>query len=181
MSLGRDWGSQVRGGSRHLISRPDQLQLIIDFSLNLMASFTIAHYALDGESLGVATRNSADLSQQWMDVCSQFFDTHGPIFSESMGGTLSRYMVKCTAGMFEFRVAESRVFVGAVLVGRNEEQDRALAKVLALHVKSVDVPTPRPLFVVVNLLNQEVTQNDQHAMFELAVHFAAAYLVWSKA
>lgn len=144
-----------------------------------MTNFSIVHFAIDGEFLGGAERNTADLSPRWMDVCSQFFNSFGPVFSENMGSTLSRYEVKCSAGMFEFSVSGILAFVGAVLIGKDEARDQALVHFLMSRVGSIDMPNERPLFVIVNLLDPNVTETDQGAVFDLALHFAAAYVIWS--
>jgi hypothetical protein len=42
----------------------------------------------------------------------------------------------------------------------------------------IETTAERPAFVIVNWLNQRVQEQDSNAIFQLALHFAGAYLKW---
>lgn len=156
-------------------------------------SFTAHHFAGDGESLGSRDFEIAQLSNRWLEVCTALLADSGPIFDRGMGSTLDRYQIKCTAGIVEFSVAGAPALFAVIVPAAPSEhsaallntfiaQVGALAKELCPDVASFQralgaVPE-RPALVVVNWLNAEIPGVDQEAIFQLAIHFAGAYLRW---
>jgi len=160
-----------------------------------MNSFRIEHFAFDGEALGAQAQLLSQLSPKWLAIGEDLLATHGPVFTQNMGSTLSHYEIKCAAGLCWFSVAATPALFGVVLPVSPDAQSRALlttfvsqlqcAKPVLEHCR--DVPEflgrisslkERPVFIVVNWLNPNIPAQDQEAMFQLATHFAGAYLQW---
>jgi len=143
----------------------------------------VIQFASDGEILCSAELGLYQLSTKWLSVCEALFEG-GPVFSQSMGSTLAHYEIDFAAGMCEFKVRGILAFSGVVLLGTHPSQDLNLVNVferrlgmLAPCGSADGVPT----FVILNMLDDRVTDQDQSAMFQLAYHVAAAYCVWSAA
>ncbi len=144
-----------------------------------METFTVTHYAPDGELFGSSALKYSELSTKWLRICTDLIDSYGPIFDQSMGSTLSHYRIKCTAGLCHFSVNGHIVFIGAMLPPSVEPQNIDLLQTLSSQVgRTFSVSPSRPHFLVVDLLEVRVPEGDRHAMFQLSYHLAAAYLLW---
>ena len=147
-----------------------------------MDAFAIACFAPNGELLGSSELQVSELSSKWLGVCTELIEAGGPILDESMGSTLSDYRIKCTAGLCHFTVSGQLLYVAAIFPRSADEQNAQLMRVFTQQLgRTFPVDASGPLFLVVNLLKQDVPEADSAAMFQLAYHFAAAYLKWRDA
>lgn len=135
----------------------------------------------------------AQLSTRWLDVCTALLTESGPIFDRSMGSMLDHYQIKCTADIVQFSVAGIPALFAAVVPAAPSEQAAALLSTFIVQVgalakrvcpdvgsfqRALGAVSGRPALVVVNWLNADIPEADQEAMFQLALHFAGAYLRW---
>jgi hypothetical protein len=158
----------------------DALRAPLNLTLGAMEAFTVAQYAPDGESLGSSVLAVSQLSPKWLGVCASLIESHGPVFSESMGSTLSHYHVECAAGLCYFKVHGEVLYIGAIIAGSSAVQDSALLQLFAERVHQppeLFAHEERPLFLVVNTFAPDITEEDRHAMFQLAYHVAAAHFI----
>lgn len=160
-----------------------------------MESFTAYHFASDGESLGSRLLEASQLSPRWLAVCSELLADNGPVFECSMGSTLEHYRIKCTAGIVHFSVSNAPALFAAIVPDQPHVQAEAVLTTFATHVgaltpvkqqcpdvasfqRAIAAIPERPAYVVLNWFNAEVPEPDQEAIFQLSLHFAAAYLRW---
>lgn len=144
-----------------------------------MDSFTLQHFAFDGEILGSSELKFSQLSEKWLKLCSELLDYHGPVFGTYLGSTLNHFHVKCTAGFCCFSVHNQVLYVAALLSSGSSEQNSKLIGLLSSQFgHTFPITHTEPALLIVNLLNEEISENEQHAMFQLAYHFAAAYFCW---
>jgi hypothetical protein len=158
-----------------------------------MDSFATHHFAPDGESLGSGQIEISQLSPRWLVVCASLLGDNGPIFEQSMGSTLERYRIKCTAGICHFSVSGAPSLYAVVIPPGNGVQGAGLLNTFINHIgasqtiqqqcanvscfqAALAAITDWPAFIVVNWFNSEIPESDQEAIFQLALHFAAAYL-----
>ena len=161
-------------------------------------SFSVHHFAFDGEALGSHSFQVAQLSPRWLGVCSALLEANGPVFDQNMGSTLEHYQLKCTGGICHFSVSSAPALFAAIVPSPNQMQSEAVLSTFAAHVGSfplvkqqcknvaaflhaIAAVSDRPALIVVNWFNAEVQEQDQEAIFQLALHFAAAYLQFGAA
>ena len=160
-----------------------------------MAAYSVFHYTYDGELLGEKSIQDSELSSKWLAICGDLIATNGPIFKQNLGSTLERFEIKCTAGICHFNVGGAPAFFAAILSVQPDQQSLALLDVFVSHLSSMPLVvdsisnlsafqaelraiSTRPTFLVVNWLNPDISSQDQEAAFQLALHFAGAYLQW---
>jgi hypothetical protein len=161
---------------------------------NSIRGFCILHYAFDGELLGSSQMENSRLSPKWSSVADELL-SGGPIFSHSLDGPLSKYEVELTAGLCDFRVRGHTAFSGVLLASSSEAQNQTLLGAFCTRLESLlllanscaelssfmdelKVIGQRPVFIIVNWLNDNVSEHDQGAMFQFAYHFAGSYFRW---
>jgi hypothetical protein len=172
---------------------------LLEYALGVIGdsvgSFEVVHFGFDGELLGSSRLAVSDLSAKWLGVCVAMLEQCGPVFSQSMGGTLSHFSIKCTAGLCEFSVRDHVALAGVLLPLSPESQNRQLLQLFASEIDKVTTSpsvepwaaaatrnlSARPLFIVVNWLNTNVNEREAEAIFQLAYHFGAAYFHWHHA
>lgn len=159
-----------------------------------MQSFRIFHYTFDGELLGSAKMEHSKLSPKWISLADGLL-TGGPIFNRSLGGPLSRYEIQLTAGVCEFRVDGYKAFSAVLLTASSETKNQSLLEAFSSQLERALLPAnacadlpgfmnelkaicERPAFVVINWLNDNVSEQDQGAMFQFAYHLAGSYFRW---
>jgi hypothetical protein len=149
-----------------------------------METFRVAHYAPDGELLGTAEFLPEQLSSRWLAVCSNLIEINGgPVFAQSMGGTLQHFAIECAPGFCYFKVSGVTVFHAVLLTGSEGNTPALLAhfgNLVRLPVKSL-APHHYPAALVLDTLSPGVSEQDREAMFQLAYHFAGAYFTWAGA
>lgn len=145
-----------------------------------MESFRVIHCAVDGELLESSTLHVDALSKKWLAYCEDLL-CGGPIVATHLRGPLASWSVECAAGKCNFSIGDHVVYACAILRSGAELQNKQLLDSLSSPVwQSVraQASDERPLFIVINLFPEEVSSKDSEAMFQLAYHFAAAYLNW---
>lgn len=143
-----------------------------------MDTFSLAHYAPNGELLGSHDFSTDQLSQRWLDVCGHLLDAHGPVFSQSMGSTLERFSIECAGPICHFKVGGTVLFSTVLLTTTAvATRDQSLAYFAAQLGASAPFVAPchLPAFLVLNTPAPEIEESDCAALFQLAYHFAAAY------
>ena len=143
-----------------------------------MDTFSLAHYAPDGELLGSDSFSTGQLSPRWLGVCGDLLDTHGPIFSRSMGSTLERFSIECAGPICYFKVGGtvlySTVLLAASTAATREQSLAHFAAQLAVGAPFA-APDRFPAFLVLNTFAAGIDESDCAALFQLAYHFAGAY------
>lgn len=145
-----------------------------------MESFRVMHCAIDGELLESSTLHVEALSKKWLAYCEHLL-SGGPIVATHLDGPLASWSVECAAGRCNFRIGDSVVYACAILRSGAERQNQQLLDSLSSPMWQgvlAHAPDERPLFIVMNLFPEDVSSKDSEAMFQLAYHFAAAYLNW---
>ena len=145
-----------------------------------METFKVIHCAMDGELLESADLEFSNLSPKWLNYCSELL-TSGPTFSTTLDGPLSTWRVTCTAGLCRFEIDDTLVLVGVVLRPNAEQQNQALLNLLSSpewNAVLAHTPSERPMFAVADLLPEAGSDENNEALFQLAYHFAGAYLKW---
>ncbi|MFM9928350.1 hypothetical protein VLK31_35645 [Variovorax sp. H27-G14] len=123
------------------------------------------------------------LSKKWLAYCEDLLCS-GPIVATHLDGPLDSWSVECTAGKCNFSIGGRVVYACAILRSGGkaaELQNQQLLDSLsspAWQSVRAQAPDERPLFIVMNLFPEGVSSKDSEAMFQLAYHFAAAYLNW---
>ncbi|MDR6888352.1 MULTISPECIES: hypothetical protein [Variovorax] len=93
------------------------------------------------------------------------------------------WSVECAARKCNFSIGDHVVYACAILRSGAELQNKQLLDSLGSPVWQnvlAQASDERPLFIVINLFPWDVSSKDSEAMFQLAYHFAAAYLNWFK-
>jgi hypothetical protein len=101
-----------------------------------------------------------------------------------MGSTLAHYEIDFAAGICDFKVRGVLAFSGVLLLGTHPSQDLNLVNVFERRLGMLapcGSADGLPTLVILNMLDDRVTDQDQSAMFQLAYHVAAAYCIWSAA
>jgi hypothetical protein len=149
-----------------------------------MQVLSVDHFAPDGELLGQATLQREQLSARWTGMCRELLDARGPIFAESLGGTLSRFAIEAAGGMSYFRVDGEVLFAAVLIPSRTAENGEALLS----HFRSLfPAPPPNtnpsgyPCMLFLNTFAPAANDQDREALFQLACHFGAAYCEWQEA
>lgn len=122
------------------------------------------------------------LSKKWLAYCENLL-CGGPVVATHLDGPLASWNVECAAGKCNFSIGDHVVYACAILRSGAELQNNQLLDSLNSPVwQSVlaQASDERPLFIVINLFPDDVSSKDSEAMFQLAYHFAAAYLKWFK-
>jgi hypothetical protein len=138
------------------------------------------HCAIDGELLESSTLHVEALSMKWLAYCEHLL-SGGPIVATHLDGPLASWSVECAAGRCNFRIGDSVVYACAILRSGAERQNQQLLDSLSSPMWQgvlTHALDERPLFIVMNLFPDAVSSKDSEAMFQLAYHFAAAYLNW---
>jgi len=146
--------------------------------------FRVAHYAPDGELLGSAEFDLAQLSSRWMAACSDLIEANGgPVFARSLGSTLEHFTIESAPGFCSFKVSGVTLFHAVLLTGSEGNTPALLAHFGGLLHQPVEslAPPHYPAALVLNTLAPGVSEQDREAMFQLAYHFAGAYFIWAGA
>ena len=149
-----------------------------------MEAFLVAHYAPDGEVLGMSDLAANQLSARWLGVCRDLIDAAGPVFDRSLGSTLERFSIECAGPICRFKV-NGVLLYSAVLIASGAAAN--LQQTLSFFSGQLEVGAPFeapayfPAFLVLNTLVPGVDESERAALFELAYHFAGAYFSWSGA
>jgi len=143
-----------------------------------MDTFSLAHYAPDGELLGSADFSTDQLSPRWLGVCGDLLDACGPIFSQSMGSTLERFSIECAGPICYFKVGGT-VLYSTVLLSESAAANRkhSLAHFTAQLPSDAPFSAPDryPAMLVLSTFAPDIDESDRAALFQLAYHFAGAY------
>lgn len=148
-----------------------------------MESFRVMHCAVDGELLESSTLHVDALSKKWLAYCEDLL-SGGPIVATHLDGSLASWSVECVAGKCDFSIENRVVYACTILRSGAEQQNQQLLDSLSSPVwQSIrtQASDERPLFIIINLFPEDVSSKDSEAMFQLAFHFAAAYLNWFEA
>ena len=143
-----------------------------------MDTFSLSHYAPDGELLGSADFSISQLSPQWLAVCGDLLDACGPVFSRSMGGTLERFSIECAGPICHFKVGGTVLYSTMLLTdsaATTREQSLAHFRRQLAHGASIAAPERFPAFLVLDTFAPGIDEPDRAALFQLTYHFAGAY------
>ena len=146
-----------------------------------MDTFSLAHYAPDGELLGSADFSPDQLSSRWLEICRDLVDAGGPVFSRSMSSPLERFSIDCAGPICHFKVNGTVLFSTVLLASAsaaNYQQSVAHFSAQLTSGTSLQIPSHFPAFLVLNTFAPGIEEADREALFQLAYHFASAYFSW---
>ena len=135
----------------------------------------------------------AALSPRWLPVCNDLLNHYGPVFTHNMGGTLSHFEIRFTAGIAHYYAHGHAVVSAVYLPGVSAAQDSGALEVFTHHVTSsapvqrlcadpsgfashLRTHSERPLSIGLVWGNSQVAESDAEALIELGTHLAGAYL-----
>ena len=143
-----------------------------------MDTFSLSHYAPDGELLGSAEFSISQLSPRWLSVCGDLLDAYSPVFSRSMGSTLERFSIECAGPICYFKVGGAVLYSTILLAtsaAATREQSLAHFRGQLAQDASLAAPEHFPAFLVLDTFAPGIDESDRAALFQLAYHFAGAY------
>ena len=144
-----------------------------------MVEFLVYHYAPDGELLGRAQFNADNLSRRWVAFCDELLVACGPVFAQRLEGALSHFSIEGAGPICRFSV-RSNVVYSCILLSMADasRRDSSIAWFVG-QLRSSEgffAPDRIPAFLVLDTLSPETEEHDREPLFELARHYAAAYL-----
>ena len=154
----------------------------------------VAAFGFDGELVGLARRNTSELSPKWIEKCEQLLIQEGETFKASFGKTLEHIEVHLASesglGLGTFYV-NGHVFLStAYLTGKNRDEEgkvigmfiESLRRVERVRLANGSEPfetmrtlRERPLHIAVFWADPAISAQDEELAKELSMHFAAAY------
>ena len=143
-----------------------------------MHTFSVSHYAPDGEQLGSADFAIDQLSPRWLAICGELLDAYGLVFSRSMGSTLERFSIECAGPICYFKIGGTVLYSTVLLVSSAAASCKdSVAHFCGQFSQDVAIAIPEnfPTFLVLDTFANGVEDNDRAALFQLAYHFAGAY------
>lgn len=149
-----------------------------------METFSVVHYAPDGEILGQSDLAIEKLSSRWLSVCHDLIDTGGPVFDRSMGGSLERFSIQCAGAICHFKVNGVVLYSAVMVVDAAAANFQQALSYFAAQLDDgapFDAPARFPAVLVLNTFAAGIHESDAAALFQLAYHFAGAYFTWSGA
>lgn len=141
----------------------------------------IHEYAVDGALLYSGQLARDKLSARWVQLWRDLLDARGPVFACSLGSTLTRFSVDSVPGICHFKVDDTVVYIAAVLPSDTAENyQTSLGHFAGLLDSRAHFHPPErcPAFLVLNLEQADIAAVERDALFELAYHYAGAYLDW---
>ena len=154
-------------------------------------SFKIQLYFPDGDPPETGERDAADLSQRWLDQCSEILNYFGPVFNHNMGSTLSHFDIRMAGPMVELLANNNTCFRLAILCGTGTEQEHAtkdqfaslLNRVVSAvendvapeTIESMGIENKTRMLLALDLL-ADVPEDQKQALFQLGEHLAWAYI-----
>lgn len=153
-------------------------------------NFTAMTYYPDGKVPEITEIPCESLSERWLSVCSEILNG-GPVYKRNMGSTLSHYEVQQAGPIGKLSVHNMACFEFAISLGLDSEQDRAAianfkklfndACVIAGEtpedeaIKSFDEYKSKPIMMMFDYCNQDISDNDKLGIAQLGFHLANAY------
>lgn len=145
-------------------------------------TFSVVHYAPDGEILGQSDLTIDQLSARWLNVCHDLIDAAGPVFDGSMGSTMERFSIECAGAICRFKVSGVVLFSAVMVTSAAASNSQQTLSWFAnqLHPGApFDVPARFPVVLVLDTFAAGIAESDAAALFQLVYHFAGAYFSWS--
>ncbi|MFS2205191.1 hypothetical protein [Variovorax sp. Varisp36] len=163
----------------------------------IATSFFVAAFGIDGEFVGIKKESLDSLSDKWIYICRDYLRHYGEDFDVPWSGNLSHIRTKFTseagAALATFSVDGKIASSIALSTGFSKEAELLVLKMFANSLRRIEIVKnsakssepfeeifsidDRPLMILVQWADPEISEQDLHLIRELSLHFAAAYLM----
>jgi hypothetical protein len=154
--------------------------------------FLIKVFYPDGGPPESGTQEITDLSGQWMSVCSDFLEYHGPVMTHNMGGTLSHFDIHMGGPVGQLYAYGRPCFEFAISRGTEWGQDQGAVDHFVAIIQSAESESEQtvtydvvssareaalfPTLLIFDRCDPEVPDEQKGALMQLGYHLAGAYL-----